>query len=97
MSSAVSSALVEENVSVVVELLLPDVRFVGDLSEKVTRVFVGVVLEVFPQGIFEVEKIEFISVNLFIMKFRTEREIFLDACYSDVEILSFGLIQENIC
>ena len=45
---------------------MPGMAFVGELSRKVTRAFVGVVLEDFPRGNLEVEEIEFILVNLFV-------------------------------
>ena len=76
-----SIALVEGVVSLVVELLVPGVVFVGELTEKVTRAFVGIVSKDFPRGIFEVEAIELISVNLFAREFWAESELIFGAWF----------------
>ena len=49
-SSAVSSALLEEVVSVVDEFLMPGIDFVEELPEKATRAFVGVFCKIFREG-----------------------------------------------
>ena len=60
---------------------MSDVVLLGELSEKINRAFVGVIFEDFPRGIFEVETIALISVNLFLKKFRAQSEVFLGARY----------------
>ena len=57
-SSELSLALVEGAISVFEEFLVPGVVFVGELSEKVTQILVGVVFPDFPFGIFEIELID---------------------------------------
>ena len=76
-SSVIYSTLVDGVISVVVELLMPGVVFVGELSEKLTRSFAGVDLVDDPHDFFEVDLIELISVNMLIEEFWAESEDFL--------------------
>ena len=89
--SFVFIALVKGVVSVVEELLLVSgVLFAGELSENLTRAFVGVDFVDLPRGIFEVELTEFVLVNLLVAEIRAKNKEFLGAWYLYMQFLSFA-------
>ena len=73
-----STALVEGVVSVLEQLLVPGVVFVGQFSEKVTRALVGIDLLNFPLDIFE---IDLFSECLILELFWAKSKILLDTSY----------------
>ena len=92
-----SIALVEGVVSVVEELLLVAVvLFVGELSEELTRSFVGVDFVDLPRGIFEVELIELVLVKLLVAEFWAKNKEFLGAWYLYMQFLSFAINLKNL-
>ena len=80
ISSAVSTALVDWVVSVFDEVFVAGVVLEGELSQKVTRAFVGVDFAGLVHGIMEIELIDWLNDEWILGLFWTKSVVFWFGC-----------------